>query len=103
MAAIAELSQIPSETVPELQGAYVSFLGPVPLAMLAVMILTSMGTWGLPQMVHKFYTIKNEKAIQAGTVISTIVCADHCGRILLPRFAFGRLFYTPGRGRARGL
>ncbi|MGI6732574.1 MAG: sodium:solute symporter family protein [Anaerovoracaceae bacterium] len=95
MAAIAELSQIPSETVPELQGAYVSFLGPVPLAMLAVMILTSMGTWGLPQMVHKFYTIKNEKAIQAGTVISTLFALIIAGGSYFLG-SFGRLFYTPG-------
>ena len=36
-------------------GAYSSFLGPDPLALLFVVILTSLGTWGLPQMVQKFY------------------------------------------------
>ena len=43
------------------QGAYTAFLGPDPLALLFVVILTSLGTWGLPQMVGKFYAIKSEK------------------------------------------
>ena len=42
------------------QGAYTAFLGPDPLALLFVVILTSLGTWGLPQMVGKFYAIKSE-------------------------------------------
>ena len=53
-------------------GAYSSFLGPDPLALLFVVILTSLGTWGLPQMVGKFYAIKDEKSVKAGTIISTI-------------------------------
>jgi len=46
--------------------------GPDPWNLLGVVILTSLGTWGLPQMVQKFYAIKDEKAIVKGTVISTI-------------------------------
>ncbi len=53
-------------------GAYNSFFGPAPLELLSVVILTSLGTWGLPQMVQKFYAIKDEKSINTGTVISTI-------------------------------
>ena len=94
MAAVSELSQIPSETVPELNGAYSSFLGPDPLSMIAIMILTSLGAWGLPQMIHKFYTIKNEKAIQTGTVISTLFALIIAGGSYFLG-AFGRLFYTP--------
>ena len=63
------------------EGAYSSFLGPDPLALLFVVLLTSLGTWGLPQMVGKFYAIKDEKSIKAGTVISTvfaIVVAGGC-------------------------
>ncbi len=37
-------------------------------------MLTSFGTWGLPQMIGKFYAIKNTAAIKRGTVISTIFC-----------------------------
>lgn len=46
--------------------------GPDPWNLLGVVILTSLGTWGLPQMVQKFYAIKDEQAIVKGTVISTI-------------------------------
>lgn len=49
-----------------------SVFGPDPINLIGVVILTSLGTWGLPQMVQKFYAIKDEKAIAKGTVISTI-------------------------------
>ncbi len=52
-------------------GAFTSFFGPQPLGLLFVVILTSLGTWGLPQMVGKFYSIKNEDAVKKGTIIST--------------------------------
>lgn len=48
-----------------------SLSGPDPLNLLGVVLLTSLGTWGLPQMVQKFYAIKNEQAIKKGAVIST--------------------------------
>jgi len=53
-------------------GVYTSLLGPDPVALLSVIVLTSLGTWGLPQMVHKFYAIKDEESIKTGTVISTV-------------------------------
>lgn len=37
-----------------------------------MVIPTSLGTWGLPQMVQKFYAIKNEESIKKGTIISTL-------------------------------
>lgn len=37
-------------------------------------LLTSFGTWGLPQMVSKYYAVKDEKAIKSATVISTLFC-----------------------------
>ena len=37
-------------------------------------MLTSFGTWGLPQMIGKFYAIKDTAAIKRGTLISTIFC-----------------------------
>ncbi len=89
------LSVIPSAEAPNLNGAYVSFLGPNPLSLLGVILLTSLGTWGLPQMVHKFYTIKNEKAIKTGTIISTIFALIIAGGSYFMG-SFGRLFYTPG-------
>lgn len=74
MAAVSSLAEFSSDTAPTLgqPGAFASFFGPDPLNLLGVIILTSLGTWGLPQMIHKFYAIKDEKAIRAGTVISTV-------------------------------
>ena len=72
-------------------GAFVSFLGPQPVQLLGVVILTSLGTWGLPQMVGKFYAIKDEGAIQKGTIISTafaLIVAGGCYFL----GGFGRLF-----------
>ena len=72
-------------------GAYTSFLGPDPLALLFVVILTSLGTWGLPQMVGKFYAIKSEKDIQKGTIISTVFAIIVAGGCYFLG-GFGRLY-----------
>lgn len=72
-------------------GAFSSFLGPDPLALLFVVILTSLGTWGLPQMVGKFYAIKSEKDIHKGTVISTIFAIIVAGGCYFLG-GFGRLY-----------
>lgn len=83
MNAIKALSVIESP-YPEsagMSGAFTSFFGTQPVYLLFVVLLTSLGTWGLPQMVGKFYSIKNEDAIKKGTVISTffaIVVAGGC-------------------------
>lgn len=69
MAAVKELAAVPSDVMP---GAYTSFFGPDPLNLLGVVILTSLGTWGLPQMIQKFYAIKDEKSVHTGTIISTL-------------------------------
>ncbi len=93
--AIRNLSLVPSpyaESQGQL-GAFTSFLGTQPLYLLVVVLLTSLGTWGLPQMVGKFYSIKNEDAIKKGTVISTlfaIIVAGGCYFL----GGFGRLYAT---------
>ncbi len=69
--AMVSLSQVAAEET-AMQGAFTSFLGPKPLELLGVVLLTSLGTWGLPQMVQKFYAIKNEGSIRKGTMISTV-------------------------------
>ena len=87
--AMQELSKVEAEGWAG--GAFTSFLGPDPLALLFVVILTSLGTWGLPQMVGKFYAIKSEKDIHKGTVISTvfaIIVAGGCYYL----GGFGRLY-----------
>lgn len=52
-------------------GTLGSVFGPDPINLLGVVLLTSLGTWGLPQMVQKFYAIKDQQAIKKGAVIST--------------------------------
>ena len=48
-------------------------------------MLTSFGTWGIPQMIGKFYAIKDTAAIKRGTIISTIFCiVIGCGAYLIP-------------------
>ena len=89
--ALDGLARISDETVSQTPGIFSSFFGPDPLNLLFVVILTSLGTWGLPQMVQKFYAITNEQAIQKGTVISTLfafVVAGGCYFL----GGFGRLF-----------
>lgn len=87
--ATKSLSSIPTEGWDA--GAFSSFFGPDPLSLLFVVILTSLGTWGLPQMVGKFYAIKSENDIQKGTTISTVfafVVAGGCYFL----GGFGRLY-----------
>ena len=70
---------------------YNSILGPDPINLVGVIILTSLGTWGLPQMVQKFYAVKDDKAIKTGTIVSTffaVVVAGGCYFL----GGFGRLF-----------
>ena len=72
---------------------YTSFFGPNPVFLIVVVLLTSLGTWGLPQMVGKFYAISNEAAIKKGTLISTIFAIIVAGGCYFLG-GFGRLFVT---------
>lgn len=68
-----------------------SLFGPDPINLFGVVILTSLGTWGLPQMIQKFYAIKDDRAIKQGTVISTLFAiVVSCGSYFMG--GFGRLF-----------
>lgn len=91
--AIRKMAEMPSDVPVTMgqPGAFTSFLGPDPLNLLGVVILTSLGTWGLPQMVGKFYAIKDEKSINTGTVISTIFAIIISGGCYFLG-GFGRLF-----------
>lgn len=90
--AVSKLGQISGEGIPA--GSLSSLFGPDPLNLLGVVILTSLGTWGLPQMVHKFYTIKDEKSIRSGTIISTIFALIVAGGSYFLG-GFGHLFDDP--------
>ena len=91
--AIRKLAQIESDVALTAgqPGAFTSFFGPDPMNLLGVVVLTSLGTWGLPQMIHKFYAIKDEKSINTGTVISTIFAIVVSGGCYFLG-GFGRLF-----------
>ena len=69
--AITTLSQIPAEGS-QMAGPFVSMFGPDLFNLMGVVILTSLGTWGLPQMVQKFYAIKSGPAVKQGAIISTL-------------------------------
>ncbi|MDY4430070.1 sodium:solute symporter family transporter [Evtepia sp.] len=93
MEALRGLAQVsdPEMVNGEVPGIFASFFGPDPINLVGVIILTSLGTWGLPQMVQKFYAIKSEQAIHKGTIISTLfafVVAGGCYFL----GGFGRLF-----------
>jgi len=94
--AIRKMAEIPSDVPVTMgqPGAFTAFFGPDPLNLLGVVILTSLGTWGLPQMVGKFYAIKDEKAINTGTVISTLFAVVISGGCYFLG-GFGRLFDNP--------
>ena len=72
---------------------YTSFFGAMPIFLGFVIILTSLGTWGLPQMVNKFYAIKSENDIRKGTIISTIFAIIVAGGCYFLG-GFGRLFVS---------
>lgn len=72
-------------------GDFASWFGPNPLSLFGVVVLTSLGTWGLPQMVGKFYSITDESAIKRGTIISTIFALIVSGGCYFLG-SFGRLF-----------
>ena len=103
MAAVRALSEFESDAAITMgqQGAFTSFFGPDPLNLLGVVILTSLGAWGLPQMVHKFYAIKDEKSIQSGTIISTFFAVIVSGGCYFLG-GFGRLFDTAAIHKADG-
>ena len=69
------------------------FLSSPLVALISLVLLTSMGVYGLPQTVHKYYTVRDKKAIKQGMIVSTIfafivgVSAYFVGSL-------GRLFYT---------
>lgn len=91
MAALDGLARVSDESVATTPGVFASFFGPDPLNLMFVVILTSLGTWGLPQMVQKFYAIKNEESIKKGTIISTLFALVIAGGSYFLG-GFGRLF-----------
>ncbi len=67
--ALAKMGQIGGE-------GFNTILGPKGkgFSLLSLVLLTSLGTWGLPQMMHKFFAIRDGAAVKKATVISTAFC-----------------------------
>ena len=101
MAAYQGMAQVVDTSVTDIPGMFASFFGPDPINLLGVVVLTSLGTWGLPQMVQKFYAIRSEKSIDTGTIVSTffaLIVAGGCYFL----GGFGRLFCTSEEVAANG-
>ena len=101
LAALDGLGRVTDPAVSDTPGIFASFFGPDPAGLLGVVLLTSLGTWGLPQMVQKFYAIKSEKSINTGMVISTAFAVVVAGGSYFLG-GFGRLFSTPEAVAANG-
>ncbi|MBR3588872.1 MAG: sodium:solute symporter [Clostridia bacterium] len=99
-AAVEALSQIPAENSAQ-QGAFTSFFGPDLFNLMGVVLLTSLGTLGLPQMIGKFYAIKDEKSIRTGTIVSTVFALVVAGGCYFLG-GFGRLFADKAEYAADG-
>ncbi len=82
-------------------GDFASWFGPNVMSLIGVVVLTSLGTWGLPQMVGKFYSISDEGAIRRGTIISTIFAFIVAGGCYFLG-GFGRLFVPTAFNAERG-
>lgn len=91
--ALDKLARVTDTTVSDTPGVFASFLGPDVFNLACVVVLTSLGTWGLPQMVQKFYAIKDEKSIKTGTVVSTLFATIVAGGCYFLG-GFGRLTDT---------
>ena len=99
MQAMTTLSQVDGGT--GFQGVFTSMFGPDPANLLGVVILTSLGTWGLPQMVQKFYAIKDGPAIKQGAIVSTIFALIVSGGCYFLG-GFGRLYADTIEYQANG-
>jgi len=101
--AVSKLSVLPADgSIVSGSGGFTDLFGPDPWGLLGVVVLTSLGTMGLPQMVGKFYSITDESAIRRGTIISTIfafIVAGGCyflggfGRLYEPVVIGGKIAY----------
>lgn len=64
----ANLTLVPNATTPEGK----TFLDNQLFNVIILVLLTSFGMWGLPQSLHKFFAIKDGKAVKQGVIVSTI-------------------------------
>lgn len=89
--AISSMANVPSDADSFTNGQFATIFGPDKVNLLGVVLLTSLGTWGLPQMVSKFYAIKDMPAIKKGTIVSTVFAVVVAGGCYFLG-GFGRLY-----------
>ena len=101
--ALKNLAEVSDPSIPNggVPGVFASMFGPDPLNLLGVVVLTSLGTWGLPQMVQKFYAIKDGPAIKQGAIVSTIFALIVSGGCYFLG-GFGRLYADTIEYQANG-
>ena len=82
---LSAFTSLPDDPNPTTGEQLTSIFGGSSFKFLCVNImLTSFGTFGLPQMIGKFYAIKDTAAIKRGTIISTVFCiVIGCGAYLV--------------------
>ena len=85
IAGLRDFKALPGDPYPTTGAQLTSLFGGSSFRFLCFnILLTSFGTWGLPQMIGKFYAIKDRAAIRRGTLISTIFClVIGCGAYLV--------------------
>ncbi|MBQ2613731.1 MAG: sodium:solute symporter family protein [Clostridia bacterium] len=85
MANLSAFASLPGDPHPTTGAQLTNIFGGSSFKFLCFNImLTSFGTWGLPQMIGKFYAIKDTATIKRGTIISTIFCIIiGCGAYLI--------------------
>ena len=99
--AIQGLSEV-SDPAIAMTAPFTSLFGPDLPNLIGVVVLTSLGTWGLPQMIQKFYAIKTDSAVQKGAIISTLFAFVVAGGSYFLG-GFGRLYSDQIERGANGL
>jgi len=73
------------------------FLDSPMIVLISIVLLTSLGVYGLPQTVHKYYTVRDKKAIKQGMIVSTLF-AFIVGCIAYFVGGLSHLFFTDASG-----
>ncbi len=74
-----------------------AFISSPLIALIALILMTSLGVWGMPQMVHKFYAIRDTKVIKPAAIMTTIFAFIISGGAFLVG-GLVHLFFVPGAG-----
>ncbi len=67
-----DLSKIANTWLPSDKGQNLPWVYGNTCSLISLVCLTSFGVWALPQTVHKYYAVRDDKAIKQGMIVSTI-------------------------------